>query len=199
MIFICSFFIINLKKYLTWSSLQVIGYHCKEIIIKNIFYEGDRMKKKLIVYYSYTDNTKKIVNILKDKLDVDTIRLETVKPYRGSYDDVVEQGKKETDSGYMPEIKEIGIDLNDYDEILLGSPVWWYTFAPAVRTFLSEYDLREKIIIPFITNGGWIGSTVNDIKNMAKNSEVKNEINIKFNGSNLETSMNEINSWINRL
>ena len=193
------FFIINLKKYLTWSSLQVIGYHCKEIIIKNIFYEGDRMKKKLIVYYSYTDNTKKIVNILKDKLDVDTIRLETVKPYRGSYDDVVEQGKKETDSGYMPEIKEIGIDLNDYDEILLGSPVWWYTFAPAVRTFLSEYDLREKIIIPFITNGGWIGSTVNDIKNMAKNSEVKNEINIKFNGSNLETSMNEINSWINRL
>lgn len=157
------------------------------------------MKKKLIVYYSYTDNTKKIVDILKDKLDVDIVRLETVKPYSGSYDDVVEQGKKETDSGYMPEIREIETNINDYNEILLGSPVWWYTFAPAVRTFLSKYDLSGKIIIPFITNGGWIGSTVNDIKNMANNSEVKNEINIKFNGSNLETSMNEINSWINRL
>ena len=157
------------------------------------------MKKKLIVYYSYTDNTKKIVDILKDKLDFDIVRLETVKPYSGSYDDVVEQGKKETDSGYMPEIREIETNINDYNEILLGSPVWWYTFAPAVRTFLSKYDLSGKIIIPFITNGGWMGSTVNDIKNMAKNSQVKNEINIKFNGSNLETSMNEINSWINRL
>ena len=99
----------------------------------------------------------------------------------------------------MPEIREIETNINDYNEILLGSPVWWYTFAPAVRTFLSKYDLSGKIIIPFITNGGWMGSTVNDIKNMAKNSQVKNEINIKFNGSNLETSMNEINSWINRL
>ena len=52
------------------------------------------MKKKLIVYYSYTGNTEMIVDILKDKLDVDIVRLETVKPYSGSYDDVVEQGKK---------------------------------------------------------------------------------------------------------
>ncbi|MFR6311753.1 flavodoxin [Anaerofustis stercorihominis] len=157
------------------------------------------MKKKLIVYYSYTGNTKMIVDILKDNLDVDIVRLETIKPYSGSYDDVVEQGKKETDSKYMPEIKEIGINLKDYDEILLGSPVWWYTFAPAVRTFLSKYDLSGKRIVPFITNGGWIGSTVDDIKSLANNSQVKNAINIKFNGSDLETSMNEINAWIDRL
>ena len=42
----------------------------------------------------------------------------------------------------------------DYDVIVLGTPVWWYTFAPAVKTFLESNDFSQKTIFPFATNGG---------------------------------------------
>ena len=49
------------------------------------------------------------------------------------------------------------VDLAQFDTIILGAPVWWYTFAPAMHTFLKNTDLSRKTIYPFATNGGWIG------------------------------------------
>ena len=67
--------------------------------------------------------------------------------------------------GYCPEIKPLNIDLGKYDEVILGTPVWWYTFAPAMHTFLKKNDLSGKTIYPFATNGGWIGHTFKDFAN----------------------------------
>ena len=49
------------------------------------------------------------------------------------------------------------MDISSYDRVILGSPVWWYTFFPAMKTFLYENDLAGKEIWPFLINGGWIG------------------------------------------
>ena len=99
----------------------------------------------------------------------------------------------------MVEIEPIGIDLSNYDRIILGTPVWWYTITPPVRTFLKNYDLNGKVIIPFATNGGWLGSTFDDIKKYTSNSEVENPISIKFNEDTLAISESELNDWIERL
>lgn len=156
--------------------------------------------KKLIVYYSYSGNTERIARMIKDKIsDADVVRIETRQPYTGDYDAVVEQGKRETESGYSPEIKPLNINLNDYDTIIIGTPVWWYTFAPAVKTFLDGADFSDKTVYPFATNGGWIGHTFKDFSKGCADAEVKPGINIRFDEDTLRTSESEINEWISKI
>jgi flavodoxin len=152
--------------------------------------------KTLILYYSYGGNTRKIAKMIQHKTGGDIAEIETVKPYTGNYDAVVEQGDQEVKSGFMPEIKPLNLDLSDYDTIILGSPVWWYTFAPAMKTFLHDYDLTGKTIYPFATNGGWIGRTLKDFEKACNGAEVKKGMDIKFNESTLNTPESMINLWI---
>ncbi|MBW6410005.1 flavodoxin [Clostridium weizhouense] len=157
------------------------------------------MGKKLIVYYSYTNNTKKIAEKIQMATGADICEIETVKPYTGDYNSVVEQGKQEVDRGFKPAIKPLNVNLGDYDTIIIGTPVWWYTYAPSVATFLSKYDLSGKTIIPFATNGGWIGHTLKDIQNSCKDAIVTNAIDIRFDMDKMVTPEANLNGWINCL
>lgn len=157
--------------------------------------------KKLIVYFSYTGNTKMIANKIKDKLDCDILEIQTVKPYSNDYDTVVNDEQNSEASNHLPEIKKIDIDLNKYDEIILGTPVWWYRPVPAIRTFLNQNDLSGKIIKPYATNAGWLGRTFKEIQTLCPNSTVGNGMNIVFESysDKLVTKMEDINNWIDEL
>ncbi|MBP2032071.1 flavodoxin [Clostridium algifaecis] len=157
------------------------------------------MGKTLIVYYSYTNNTKKIAEQIQKATGADIYKIETVKPYIGDYNSVVDQGKQEVDCGFKPEIKPLSVSLEDYDTIIIGTPVWWYTYAPAVATFLSEYDLSGKTIIPFATNGGWIGHTLKDIEKACKNAVITNAIDIKFDTDKMVMPESKLEKWIANL
>ena len=159
------------------------------------------MNKKLVVYFSYTGHTKMIVDKIKDKLDCDILKIETVEPYSTDYDTVVNDEQNSERSNFLPEIKDININLDNYDEIILGTPVWWYRPAPAIRSFLTKYDLTGKTVIPFATNAGWLGKTFIEIKNMCPNSNIKNNMNIVFESysDNLVTSDKEIEQFIDSL
>lgn len=155
--------------------------------------------KTLIVYYSYSGNTKRIAEMIQSKIGGDTARIETVNPYEGDYNSVVEQGKKEVDSGFAPEIKPMNINMSDYDTIVLGTPVWWYTYAPAVKTFLDENDFSGKTVYAFATNGGWIGHTFKDVERECTGAEIKPGLNIRFDEERLVTPESEIYDWINKI
>ncbi|MBU3179386.1 NAD(P)H-dependent oxidoreductase [Clostridium estertheticum] len=154
------------------------------------------MGKKLIVYYSYTNNTKKIAEQIQVATGADICEIETVKPYTGDYNSVVAQGKQEIERRFKTEIKPLRVNLGDYDTIIIGTPVWWYTYSPAVATFLSEYDLSGKTIIPFVTNGGWIGHTLKDIENSCKNATVANAIDIRFDIDKMIFTESNLKKWI---
>ena len=113
--------------------------------------------KTLILYYSYGGNTRRVAQMIQKEVGGDLAEIQTVQPYTGDYNAVVDQGQREIDSGFCPELKPLTVDLKDYDTVVLGSPVWWYTFAPAVHSFLKEADLVGKRVYPFATNGGWLG------------------------------------------
>lgn len=155
--------------------------------------------KTLIVCYSYTGNTRKIADTIHRKIGGDMAEIETVTPYAGDYNEVVDQGQREVNQGYRPAIRPLGKNPADYDTVVLGMPVWWYTFAPAVKTFLSENDFSGKTIYPFITNGGWIGHTAEDIGAACPGAAVKQALNLKFNGSRLSTLASELESWMNHI
>lgn len=157
--------------------------------------------KKLVVYYSYTGNTKMIAENIQKKLKCDILELVPAEPYSTNYQTVVDEEQNNENSNRTREIKKIDKDLSQYDEIIIGSPVWWYTIAPVIRTFLKENDLTGKIIKPYATNAGWLGRTFQEIKKLCPNSKVENGMNIVFESysDNLVTSPDEIDNWINSL
>ena len=157
------------------------------------------MKKLLIVYYSWSNgNTERIAKKLQSVAGGDLLKIDTAVPYSGSYDDVVEQGQREVEQGYEPELKPVSVDLADYDVIAVGTPTWWYTMAPAVRTFLHHSDFTGKTIVPFMTNGGWPGHVIKDMKNACPGAEFACGMEVRFDstgGDRLETPEREIEAW----
>ena len=119
-----------------------------------------------------------------------------LKTYDGDYDTVVNQGQRENAKGYCPELKPLHIDWKAYNTIILGSPVWWYTFAPAMHSFLKQTDLTGKIVYPFATNGGWLGHTLKDFEKACKGAIVKPGLGVQFDESTLRTPEKEIQTWI---
>lgn len=157
--------------------------------------------KKLIAYFTYTGNTKIIVDKIKDKVDCDVLEIKTVIPYSEDYNKVVNDEQNSEASNHLPEIQNISINLDEYDEIILGTPVWWYRPVPAIRTFLTKYDLSGKTVIPFATNAGWLGRTFKEISSLCPNSKIENGMNIVFQSysDKLITEETDIYNWINTL
>lgn len=154
------------------------------------------MKKILTVYYSYSGNTKKIAEKIHDALGGDIAEIETVVPYSGDYDAVVDQGNEEVQKGFKPKIRPLPVNHADYDVIVLGTPVWWYTCAPATRAFLTAHDLGGKTVYPFATNGGWLGRTLKDVAALCPGADVKPGLDVRFNDATLRTPDKTIDRWI---
>ena len=161
------------------------------------------MSKMLVVYYSWSNgNTEEIAEQLADAAGADIARIETARPYAGDYEAVVEQGKREVDSGFMPEIAPLAVDVRDYDVIAIGTPTWWYTMAPAVKTFLAENDFSGKTVVPFMTNGGWPGSVIEDIEAACPGATFGPSMEVRFDsagGSEQMTPQAQVDAWIKRV
>ena len=156
---------------------------------------------KLVVYHSYTGHTKMIANMIKEKLNCDILELKPKIAFSSDYQSVVDEYQNNEKEKSTVEIEDININLDNYDEIIIGSPVWWYSVTPVIRSFLKEDNLERKTIVPFATNAGWLGRTFKEIKELCENSNVINEMNIEFESysDNLVTSIDEINNWIDRI
>jgi flavodoxin len=157
------------------------------------------MKKILIVYYSWSNgNTERIARALQEETAADIVKLDTAEPYQGSYDRVVSQGQHETEIGFEPQLKPYAVDWEEYDVIAVGTPTWWYTMAPAVKTFLHREKWQGKLVVPFATNGGWPGHVIRDIESLCAGAEFTSALQVKFDstgGAQMETASSEIKAW----
>jgi len=158
--------------------------------------------KTIIVYYGYGSHTREIAERIKEKLECDILEIKPKVPYSTDYDLVVSETEENLQTREIREIEDINMNLDNYDKIILGTPVWWYTITPPIRTFLTKYDLSGKIVIPYATNAGWLGSTFDEIKELCTGN-VQNEMSIKFTTDHSEnklvTSDKEIEDWINKI
>ncbi|MGL6197012.1 MAG: flavodoxin [Thermoguttaceae bacterium] len=135
------------------------------------------MKRILTLYFSHSGNTKRVAEAIQKQVGGDIFELKTVESYPANYDTVVYQAKKELAENFRPKLREIAINLNNYDMILIGSPVWWYTIAPPIMTFLSQHDFSGKTIAPFVTHGGGGASgSFADVKKLAPRATVTDGI-----------------------
>ena len=110
-------------------------------------------KKILIVYLSRTNNTKAVAEMIQQKVGGRIVALELETPYPADYHTTVQQVVRENETGYLPPLKTKFDRIEQYDFVFLGFPTWGMQLPPPVKSFLHQYDLKGKTVIPFNTNG----------------------------------------------
>ncbi len=152
-------------------------------------------KKVLIAYYSHSGNTKAVAEKIKTITNGHLFEIRPVKAYPNDYNTLVNLAKNEKQNDIKPEIVD-NVDVENYDIIFVGTPVWWYTMAPPVKTFLTQNDFKGKIIVPFCTHGGGgESSTYSDIKKLAFQAKVMEGFTTYENSAKIT----DIEKWINGL
>lgn len=155
--------------------------------------------KKLVVYYSFGGNTRAVARRIAKQIGAELAEIRTVKSYPDDYDVLISLGKKEVESGYVPQLYPLPVNVREYDTIILGTPVWWYTFAPAVKSFMKSVDWKGKMVYPFATNGGWLGHTPSDFRKALRGAEVGEVLSVKFNEKTMITSENAVDAWAEKI
>ena len=106
----------------------------------------------LIAYYSRTGTTQEAADRIAELTGGDLVKLETVQAYPEDYTETTEVAKAELEANARPELSTVIENMDDYDTIYLGYPIWWHYAQMAINTFIESYDLSGKTIIPFCTS-----------------------------------------------
>lgn len=129
--------------------------------------------KVLIAYFSRTGNTREVARHIHQSVGGDIIEIRPVTPYPEAYLATTEQAKKEQESNFRPQISAEVPDMDSYDVIFIGYPIWWGSPPMAVFAFLEAHDLSGKTVIPFCTHeGSHLGRSMEDIKLLCPDSPV---------------------------
>ncbi len=108
----------------------------------------------LIVYFSFDGNTKLIAQKIAETINADIIELKTSKKYPTEGFLKYFWGGKSVIFGEKPKLTNNSIDLNQYETILIGTPVWAGSYTPPIKSFIRQYKIQDKRIALFASHGG---------------------------------------------
>lgn len=155
-------------------------------------------KKILVAYFSHSGNTQEIANQIHKNIESNIFEVQSVDLYPTEYNEVVEQAKKELQSGYLPELKTEVESMGAYEVVFIGYPNWWGTIPRPVATFLSKYDFSGKTIVPFCTHdGSCLGRSVADITRLCPQSTVLDGLAVR--GRDVKNSQDEVSNWLHEI
>jgi flavodoxin len=155
-------------------------------------------RKILVVFYSRTGNTRALAEVIHATVGGDIIEIKTVNPYPAEYRATTQQAKKELESGYKPPLDTKIAGMASYDVVFVGSPCWWGTIATPVISFLSEYDMSGKTLVPFMTHkGSGLGRTMAHVRSLCPKATVKEGLAIR--DGEVRSSRRAIAIWLRGL
>lgn len=116
------------------------------------------MNRKLVAYFSASGVTAKVAETLADALGADIYEIAPKVPYTAADLDWRNKNSRSSvemqDESSRPEIEGKRDNMDEYDTIFVGFPIWWYVAPTIINTFLESYDLTGKTVVPFATSGG---------------------------------------------
>jgi len=157
------------------------------------------MSKTLVAYFSATGTTRKTAEALAQAAGADIYEICPAVPY--TKDDLDWMNKKSrssvemSDKSSRPEIKDKGAKIAEYDTIFIGFPIWWYVAPTIINTFLEQYNLAGKTVIPFATSGGsGMGKTNSELAPSCDGAILMEGKRFKSNASE-----SEISAWVAKI
>jgi len=165
--------------------------------------------KTLIIYFSHSGrnyegyrkvgNTEVIANYIKSKTGADEYRVTPAKPYPNNSLSKLEQiATDEKDNNDRPKIKGQLPDISKYQNIFIGSPIWYSEYPMIMRTLFEKIDLNNKTVIPFVTDGGsGFGSTQEILKKQYPKANTLKGFQVE--GANVNDAKNDVDQWLDGL
>ncbi|MBC5592847.1 NAD(P)H-dependent oxidoreductase [Bacteroides sp. NSJ-21] len=151
--------------------------------------------RTLIVYFSWSGNTRTVANIIHELTSSDIMEIESEEPYPDVYNEVVARFQNERDNNILPALRTQVENMDAYDTLIVGTPIWGGLLSPPVKSFLAGYDLSGKKILPFCTHGGsGTAQSVDNIREVCPDSEILQPLAVY--GSRAENSRNEVEEWL---
>ena len=164
--------------------------------------------KSLVIYFSrngenYMENgvrsidkgnTEIVAEAIKELVKADLYKVEPIKEYPYNYQDCCDVAKEELENNIKPSIKGEIPNINDYDVIYVGGPVWWGHYPCPLFTVLESLDFTGKIVMPFSTHeGSRLGSIMEDVSKYCIGADIRNGIAIR--GCKAKASKNILEGW----
>ena len=153
------------------------------------------MSKKLVAYFSASGVTKRYAEKIAKITGADVFEIEPKIPYTNA--DLNWQNSNSRSSVEMknpdsrPKIAQKLLNMNEYDTVFVGFPIWWYVAPTIIDTFLESYDFSGKTIVPFATSGGsGMGKTVDVLKSICPKADIRDGKVVN------RISENELISWV---
>lgn len=134
------------------------------------------MGKKLVAYFSASGTTKKTAQLIAKATGADLYEITPKVAYTEAdlnwMDKKSRSSVEMNDKKFRPEVEDKDAHIAEYDEIILGFPIWWYVAPTIVNTFLEKYDFSGKKLVLFATSGGsGFGNTVKELQPSAPNAQ----------------------------
>ena len=142
-------------------------------------------------------NTEMIVNYIKEVTNIASYKIVPQTAYPTSYQETLTVAQNEKSTNARPAIQNPLTDISNYDNILLGYPIWHGNIPNIVMTLLESLNFDGKTIYPFNTHGGsGLGSSINDIKNLVPNAIVKDGFPLSGTYARTTESHEDIEDWL---
>jgi flavodoxin len=154
--------------------------------------------KILVAYFSWSGNTRGLANQIHQQLGGDIFEITLVKPYSADYRTCLDEAKRDQAQGARPRIEKHVADINQYDAIFIGYPNWWASIPMPIASFLEEYDLSGKTIVPFSSHGGGgFGQSLSAIAKLSPRARILEGFSANYGGGS--SLRDDISAWLGRI
>ena len=148
----------------------------------------------LIVYYSWSGNTRGIAKEIQNQTGADIFEITLKTPYSTDYNTVLMQAQQDQHDQARPEINGT-VDITKYDTIILGYPNWWASIPMPIATFLESYDLSGKRLLPFCSHGGGrLGQSLTAIAKLAPDCVMGEGLCVHYSGG--DSMAQDVSQWL---
>ena len=155
--------------------------------------------KTLVLYFSHSGNTRRVAEMIHQRVGGDLAELKTVKPYPQEYNAVVDVAKAEQQADARPEIAAKLDNLADYGTVFIGYPNWWGTLPMPFFTLLEQHDMAGKTLIPFTTHeGSRFGRGVADLRRLCPKAKVLAD-GFECRGKRAHKAEKDVAAWLDRI
>ena len=149
----------------------------------------------LVAYFTRSGNTRVIAGTIGRELRADLFEIRPLRRYPEDYEQTVEQARQERDQGYEPPLQARVPNIQAYETVFLGFPIWGETAPPVIRSFLRAHDLSGKTLRPFITHGGYgLGNSLAVLRDHAPRARIGRLFSMEADQE--RRTMEQVRNWL---
>ncbi len=149
----------------------------------------------LVAYFTRTGNTRVIARQIRRARDAELFEIQPAGPYPEDYEETVSQATRERESGFEPPLAALVPNIEGYETVFLGFPIWGMSAPSVIRSFLSQHDLSGKTLVPFITHGGFgLGNSLSIVSEHAPQARLLEGFSLEADQE--RRTLEQVTSWL---